>query len=735
VAGAARDRAWGIAIGAGFLTRSLFLPSPPHVSLASRLDSLPRDLPAARSVSIHSDAHQIPFIEADEDEDLAVALGVVHAHLRLAQMETMRLLALGRVSEWVGPLAVELDRALRLFGFARAVPAIIAGLSEETRRWAEGFVRGVNHVLAKGALPHELRLLDVRPEPWTLEHLFTVARLAAADVSWLIWARLLRARAVLTAEDWAALWPLLLEAEPTVSAPGEPEEAIAAFARSGSNAAAVSGWRSASGSALFCADPHLSVMLPNVWLAIAFRSRSYNVAGLMPAGLPVVAIGRNPWIAWGGTSLHAASSELFDVSGEALEERVEDLHVRGLGTRRLVMRESRLGPVVSDGMLLRDQRPLALRWIGHEPSDEMGALLAVMRADGAETFRAALAGFAVPGQNMLHAGSDGRVGHLLAARLPARPAVMPADIVAPPSAATAWDRLAGTPDLPHWIDPPEGFVASANDRPPEGDVPIGYFFSPSDRATRMRSLLNGAERLSLEDLARLQLDVIAPNVLRLRDALLVRFGSGWRGGRALRALAEWDGSYDAGSEGALVFEVVLGELFARARPPERRRAMAAVWVSRGLIAREVLGAPGGRMRRDLERSLRRAEAALRKWRNWGGMHRMRMRHNLSVLPLLGRRYVFADFPADGSNDTLNKTGHPTTARRHTVQYGASARFLADMADPDANHVVLLGGQDGVIGSETFMDQTQLWRASQYVQLPLRPETAHTWPHLTVLRPT
>jgi penicillin amidase len=52
-----------------------------------------------------------------------------------------------------------------------------------------------------------------------------------------------------------------------------------------------------------------------------------------------------------------------------------------------------------------------------------------------------------------------------------------------------------------------------------------------------------------------------------------------------------------------------------------------------------------------------------------------------------------------------------------------ARHISDLADPDANLFALLGGQDGWFGSSTFDDQVVLWRQSQYVTVPLNPETA------------
>ena len=721
---AGADRLLGLAVAAGLAARALLIRRP-HLTLRQRLAMLPRTAPSAAPITIHVDAHHLAFVEAGSDADLAVGLGMVHAHLRLAQMEIMRHAAQGRLAELAGPLAIEPDRALRLLDVGRAVPQIIAGLDPETRSWTEGFVRGVNHVLMQlPVLPEEMRLLGIGRTPWTLTDLFANARLAAADVSWLVYGRLLRARSALPAAEWQTIWPRLVE-----SGMPNPETALTgAAARAGSNAAAVAGWRSSSGAALFAADPHLSIALPNVWLAVGMRSPTLNVAGLMPAGLPVVAIGRNRHLAWGGTSLHAAASDLFEVGGEALEAHSATLRVRGAGTRRITLRRSRLGPVVSDGMMFRHPSPLALRWVGHAPSDEVGAMLGVMRAETGGQFARALARFAVPGQNMLYATADGQVGHVLALAAPRRSPGPPPDLVLPPTAARDWEHMAGTPEFAHRSDPPEGLVASANDEPPAGEVPVGFLFSPPDRVRRLRLLLGGEARLGLDDMARSQSDV--QGGLETVRAVVARLPE--HPARAI--LAAWDGCYDLRSEGALLFEALMAELPRRL--PDRRRLapLRAIWSGRRLLASEVLALPDAVLRPLALAAMDRAMALSRRHRSWGRVHRMRIRHYLGAAPLVGRRYRFGSYPAPGGNDTLNKTGHGPVRGVHDVSYGASARFLSDMAEPDASRVVLLGGQDGWLGSDTFHDQVPLWRRGETLCLPLRAETARAWPHHLVLDP-
>src|SRR5258705_2120556 len=178
-------------------------------SLEERLAMLPlRDAPVSRAVTIFWDDHQIPFIEAETDDDLAAALGIVHAHLRLGQMELMRRLAQGRICEMVGRLGLGLDRLIRTFDIARAVPQILASMPVETRSWLEDFARGINHCLDHAPeLPREFALLGLKREPWSIADLVMLGRLIAADVNWIVWLRLLKFRA---SADWPQLWPRLL---------------------------------------------------------------------------------------------------------------------------------------------------------------------------------------------------------------------------------------------------------------------------------------------------------------------------------------------------------------------------------------------------------------------------------------------------------------------------------------------------------------------------------------------
>ena len=526
---------------------------------------------------------------------------------------------------------------------------------------------------------------------------------------------------------------------------------LGGLSRSGSNSLALSPRLSATGAAIMANDPHLGIRLPNIWLLAGIKSPSYHVVGLMIPGLPFFAIGRNPWIAWGGTNMRAASSALYDAEGAPVSTRRERISVRWWFDREVEIRETRWGPVLSDAPHLAaavaasGSGPFALRWTGHMASDETSAMLRVSRAQSFAQFRQALSEFAVPGQNMLYADHEGNIGQVMAVRLPELGDAVPEDLVlSPDRGEEMWARMQGTMELPFSVNPEPGFLVSANNRPTGAGPRVGYFFSPDDRVVRMAELL-GSGSIGIDDVKALQRDVYKASAVALRDILVARLeASGLAEGaeenekRAFALMREWDGYYRPDSQGAVAFEA-FREAFARsfysARLGERDWA---AFVEAGrigtLMTADIERSEAAELRAALAPALTAAGAATARFGDWGAMHRLGLDHPLSLLPLVGSRFRFTDVPAGGGNDTLMKTAHDTAADRHFVDYGSNARHVSDMSDPDRNYFVLLGGQDGHIGSTTFLDQTELWLEGAYIQLPLRVETVRErFPYRTELR--
>ena len=720
---------------------ALIRPLPPGVGIEDRLAAFPRDnLNLEKPVTIFWNEHLVPYILAQTDPDLAFCLGLVHAHLRLAQMEIYRRASQGRLAEAFGPYFAKIDHSLRILGLGRAAPELEKNLPEASRLWLERYVEGINAYQERAKEPpHEFRVLGIRPRPWRVADVLTLGRLFGADVNWLSLGGLLKAR---FGPDWDKVWAAHLEAGESSIPSFEAGQAsvialLAGLSKPGSNSIALGPGKTATGGALLANDPHLGVTLPNLWLIAGYRSPSYNLVGLMVPGLPCVVLGRNPHLGWGGTNMRAASSDLYDVSRldpSRLTETRERVAVRWWFDREVKIRLSPLGPVITDAPFLADYSgpPLALRWVGHGTTDEVSAILAANRARDWDEFLAAWRTYGVSSQNILMADNKGNIGQLLAVALPERSYQNPPDLFLDPAdPAHDWGRLLTAPELPHAFNPARGFLVSANNKPVEMSPRVGFSFSSNDRVSRLTQALEKAEKVDVGFLKRLQRDVVWPSGQKLVAAAKAALGredpADPAAGEVWRAVLAWDGRMKSGSREALAVELLAFHL-SGAILEKRYSDEAAAYFRRASFLVEFLARELSRMERGEARglvlsALEAAAQGLRQHQTWGDIHRLELSHFFGRIPLIGSRYRFGSHPVDGGPTTLMKTAHPLTDQPHAVFYGSQARHISDLSDPDENYFLLLGGQDGALDSPALTDMVDLWLRGEYIRLPLTPERA------------
>src|SRR5439155_24899651 len=109
----------------------------------------------------------VPHIAAESDRDAGFALGFVHAQDRLFQMDMMRRLGAGRLSEVLGEASFGTDRTMRTLGLYRAAESQLDALSPPLREGLDAYAAGVNAFLAQNTvLPPEYALLRSTPEAW-----------------------------------------------------------------------------------------------------------------------------------------------------------------------------------------------------------------------------------------------------------------------------------------------------------------------------------------------------------------------------------------------------------------------------------------------------------------------------------------------------------------------------------------------------------------------------------------
>lgn len=754
---------------------SLVAPLPRETSLDDRLGVFPESFPAEGTVTIHWDRHQVPFIEADTDRDLAFSLGLVHAHLRGGQAELLRRASQGRLAEGMGSFLVPVDHAMRLMDFSRTTPDIIAMMPDETLEFLEKFAEGMTwYQQRQQTKPVEHRVLRWDFEPWTVEDLVTMSRLASIDITWMY---AFRSLSLQDDPNWESYWTRVQaisgESIPTFEGPElisrsddggshstmslapptvgnqEADRAVAFLrmvlnqSRSGSNVMAVShGPSEANRPPLLAADPHVGLQIPPLWLLVGMKSPSYNAVGFMLPGFPVVAIGRNAHGAWGGTNMLAQSSDFVELppDWEVTSTREEKITVRGWWNRTVTLRESKYGPVISDLPIFPggDDRPdVALRWVGREPSDEFTAFLRVVRSTDWDSFRGAFATWSVSGQNMVYAGNDGTIGHVLAVRLPNRPpGSRDRFTITSEEADEWWSETFGPLDLPTHSSREPSFLVSTNNRPARHQpVIVSRFHDSNDRQGRLIELLEQANDIDLEKLGEIQKDVVSPEYRNLaHDLAAMAEGSHEE---LVAELLDWDGAFASDSRGALVAHLLIGNMARLYYPGKLGESIANSLLSGGLATSFLVEDLAESLHRDevaalLPEAMNRTRHDLRYLKDdatWGNFHRLHVAHPFSNLPLVGRRYRFGNHPAEGNTNTVRKAAGPLSNEPGRATYGQNGRALFDLADPDANHFVLFGGQDGWLNSTTSVDQVELFLAGDMITLPLHPESgAAAWVH-------
>ncbi|MFB6481217.1 penicillin acylase family protein [Streptomyces virginiae] len=127
------------------------------------------------TVDVKRDAHGIPQLYADNDDDLFRAQGFVHAQDRFWEMDVRRHMTSGRLSEMFGSGQVETDAFLRTLGWRQvAQEEFDKKLSTETKKYLQAYADGVNAYL-KGKSGKDLSVEhaalkltdDYQPEQWS----------------------------------------------------------------------------------------------------------------------------------------------------------------------------------------------------------------------------------------------------------------------------------------------------------------------------------------------------------------------------------------------------------------------------------------------------------------------------------------------------------------------------------------------------------------------------------------
>ncbi|MFL2770449.1 MAG: penicillin acylase family protein [Rhodospirillaceae bacterium] len=563
--------------------------------------SLPRSngtvfLPEAiDAMTIKRDDHGVPFIRANNEGDAYFALGYVHAQDRLFQMDFMRRLGAGKISEVLGARGLGSDRFMRTLGLYRHAKANLSFLDEETIYLLERYTAGINAWMENRTkpLPPEFQMLQYTPEPWVPADSLIWQKLMTLSLAGNWREELLRSELlqVLSPEQILDLWPdSALEDITTFSSaqtiPSNVTQELGAAIDTyapptlASNVWALDGQHTVSGKPLLASDPHLGFQAPLVWYLAHMSWPGGTRVGATTPGVPLFMIGHNGSIAWGVTTTHADLQDLFierlteddqyhtPEGPMSFEQRTEVIKVRFKDPVLLNVRLSRHGPVVSDLSSVSQPLPdsnssnrtvLALAATVLRDDDRSASGIdRLSRAKNVDEARNALALFEQPQLNFVYADVLGGIGYTAAAKVPVRREGNGTVPVPGDTGVFDWDGWIPYENLPHIIRPESGRLVNANNRPMPAWYPylLAASFPEDYRAERINERLDdlNGTKASMEDMRKIQLDTQSTMAKDLLPLLLSKATPKSPAGQdALTRLAGWDGTMDRNRPEPLLF--------------------------------------------------------------------------------------------------------------------------------------------------------------------------------------
>lgn len=645
-------------------------------------------------VEITFDARGVPQVWAKTDGDAFFGIGWLHGSERLFQMELVRRLARGELSEVFGDVAYETDEFQRRIGFARQVRD--AQLTPSMRALMQRYVDGINAVIAQAkVLPPEFVVLRLTPRPWTIEDCLAIShyqtwfshQLMDQDQKY----QQLIAKLGMQASALAhAGHPWSPPTVPTVV----PDMRIT----TASNSWVLAPSRSSTRAALHAADPHLSIdQVPGLWYLAGLHSEEgLNVVGVTYGGAPFVVMGHNADIAF---SFTVASVDLIDYFDDAPAGPVirEEIRVKGEDRPRVLEVRRGARGVMIDGKT-------SLRWAGFDFSaaEISEAALRLQKAKTFDDFRRAVTRFGALDANWIYSDRTGNIGYQLGAPVPLRDF----DTYVRQKASdprAVWRGYRALDETPHALNPAQGFLASCNNQPVAKGAwpyPIPGFYDPY-RITRANALLPATR--TTDDMRAMQLDLVSG--LSTRWKVLAAQGAKAAGlDEEARLLTEWDGAMTADSKAAALFALWWRRLPRAIFEDE----LADEWDVARVVLDEALttNAPALDDRRtpqretavDLSARAMREARTLAAGRTWGDACTLLVKHPLARVKILDRWLHLnrGPFPGAGDAGSLNANfyGYHEASRTFRTSIGPSMRFVLDWADVDAFTLTGALGQSG-----------------------------------------
>ena len=731
-------------------------------------------------VTVYFDDIGVPHINAQNQKDAYLALGYVHAQDRLWQMELVRRIAAGRLSEILGKELLSVDQFFSGLGIEEAANKTIASLDKSSQAYilTQAYLDGVNQFIKNGKTPLEFILLGLEKEKYTIKDIYNVFGYMSFSF------------AVAHKTD-----PLLTEIKEKLGAPylsellgfaGEnltvnktsiPEKINATISRAvssimddlpvspfiGSNSWVIAPEKTKNGKVIFANDPHIGFSQPSVWYQNHIKTPDFEIYGFNIALMPFPLMGHNRTYAYGMTILANDDLNFYieeDNPENSLEYKTIDgyekyqlvdktIHVKNAIDTNFQVKVSRHGPIMN-GLIKHviDERPIAMNWIYTQlPNEMLEVSYGISHANSMRDFKKSVAKIHAPGLNVMYGDAKDNIGWFSSAKLyQLRDGL---------SSKTYLNGASGNDEIieylpfeenPQAINPTWKYVYSANNQPDSvrGKLYQGYY-QPQDRAKRIVELLDEKNDFTKKDVSKMIYDVKSSTVSEISKGLLksVEKSKGTASERkAFSIIENWDGNYLKTSVGPTIFNRFLYEflketyndelgdsfqLFINSQlqdqvlPLQVNREKSVWWDN--ISSKDKI-----ETRTDIVNlAFKNAIAFLQNQlgeniEDWTWNRVLSIEHEHAIGKAGGLLRTFFNvgpFETIGGNEVINnQIFNLDSTGYYKVTAGPSTRRIVDFSDVENSLAILPTGQSGNVFSEYYKDQTEKYLEGEFVKMNL-----------------
>lgn len=751
-----------------------------------------------KETTVYFDDYGVPHIYANSSKDAMVALGYVHAQDRLWQMELMRRIAPGRLSEIFGKVALKNDKFFAGLGIEEASEKAIANLDKNSQSYqlTMAYLDGINQYLDEGKTPIEFQLVGVKKEKFTIKDVYNIFgymsfSFAMAQKSDPLLTDIKNKYGMEYLKDFG-LDDSFNQVKIKVAKENPVE--YAAIAKSvtalldqspippfiGSNSWVIGGKKTKSGKVIFANDPHIGFSQPGTWYEAHIVTPEFELYGCYLAGTPYPLLGHNRDYAYGLTMFENDDIDLYEEQNNpananeyktpdgyaTYKVRTKTITVKDSTDVVLTVKETRHGPVMNsilDG--LNPKKPVAMSWIyTQQPIQILDAVYILSHSKSKADFQKGVALIAAPGLNVMYGDAKGNVAWWATGKLYKHNPGVDTHFVLDGSSGK--DDITSYLDFsknPSAVNPDWNYVYSANNQPEaiDGFLYPGYYL-PLDRAKRITQLLDPKSNWDKQAVSEMITDntsavapVVAVNLISNLDPST--FNENEKA--AIAVLKTWNGANNLNDVAPTIYNkwvyCYLKNTFEDELGEVGFTSFLGTHIMKQMIAKQVLNATSPwwdnintknkvESRKEIiSKSFKEAIASLENqlgttvpdW-TWNKVHVVEYQHPLGKIAAIRKIFNVGPFEVAGSNEVINNQMFDyTNEGKYVVKGGPSTRRIVDFSDVENSWSILPTGQSGNPFSAHYSDQAELYNQGKFRKMKLNKEEIVRTSTKLILRPS